>query len=185
LSKPSEVAPGSPTCGPFGEDTVYTTAAGQTIQGTRVGLGPDFANDDYDASIGNSNLQFLAGHLRHSPRAYNFSARIHLQQVDRSGVEHLRPDQSLQLRRDAGAFRVRSEAQFRGELRCISFRSIACPATIQSSDAGMVDFRNHARHFRFPGHAHVDGDNSLMGSIPNGVNNYSLDLPDYNGRRCN
>jgi len=27
----------------------------------------------------------------------------------------------------------------------------------------------------------VDGDNSLMGSIPNGVNNHSLDLPDYNG----
>ena len=26
-----------------------------------------------------------------------------------------------------------------------------------------------------------NGDNSLMGSIPNGVNNYSLDLPDYNG----
>ena len=28
---------------------------------------------------------------------------------------------------------------------------------------------------------HVDGDNSLKGSIPNGVNNHSLDLPDYNG----
>ena len=39
LSKPSAVAPGSPTCGPFGEDTLYTTAAGQTIQGTRVGSG--------------------------------------------------------------------------------------------------------------------------------------------------
>ena len=37
LSKPSAVAPGSPTCGPFGEDTTYITAAGQTIQGTRVG----------------------------------------------------------------------------------------------------------------------------------------------------
>ena len=28
---------------------------------------------------------------------------------------------------------------------------------------------------------HVDGDNSLQGSVPNGVNNHSLDLPDYNG----
>ncbi len=27
----------------------------------------------------------------------------------------------------------------------------------------------------------MDGDNSLQGSIPNGVNNFSLDLPDYNG----
>jgi hypothetical protein len=32
---------------------------------------------------------------------------------------------------------------------------------------------------------HVDGDNSLMGSIPNGVNNHSLDLPDYNGLPLN
>ncbi len=30
-----------------------------------------------------------------------------------------------------------------------------------------------------------DGDNSLMGSIPNGVNNHSLDLPDYNGAPLN
>src|SRR5204863_335679 len=29
------------------------------------------------------------------------------------------------------------------------------------------------------------GDNSLMGSVPNGVNNHSLDLPDYNGGGLN
>lgn len=33
----------------------------------------------------------------------------------------------------------------------------------------------------FPVSLKSDSDNSLMGSIPNGVNNYSLDLPDYNG----
>ena len=37
----------------------------------------------------------------------------------------------------------------------------------------------------FPVTLHADGDNSLMGSIPNGVNNHSLDLPDYNGGRLN
>src|SRR6202049_2081727 len=31
----------------------------------------------------------------------------------------------------------------------------------------------------FPVTIHSDGDNSLMGSIPNGVNNHSLDLPDF------
>jgi hypothetical protein len=46
----------------------------------------------------------------------------------------------------------------------------------------MVDLRHHARQHRFPGVTlRSNGDNSLMGSIPNGVNNYSLDLPDYNG----
>ena len=34
LSQPSEVAPGSATCGPFGESTTYTSASGQTINGT-------------------------------------------------------------------------------------------------------------------------------------------------------
>ncbi len=52
LSKPSAVAPGSSTCGPFGEDTTYIAAAGQTIQGTRAGLGPAFSNDDYDGTWG-------------------------------------------------------------------------------------------------------------------------------------
>ena len=37
----------------------------------------------------------------------------------------------------------------------------------------------------FPVTLHADGDNSLMGSIPNGVNNHSLDLPDYNGAPLN
>src|ERR1019366_2314491 len=73
LSKPSAVAPGSPTCGPFGEDTVYTTAAGQTIHGTRQGLGPDFANDSYDATVGNSNYNSLQTSVRHSGKSLSVS----------------------------------------------------------------------------------------------------------------
>ena len=45
LSQPSEVAPGSATCGPFGESGTYTSASGQVYQGTRVGLGPDYGAD--------------------------------------------------------------------------------------------------------------------------------------------
>jgi hypothetical protein len=37
----------------------------------------------------------------------------------------------------------------------------------------------------FPVTLRADGDLSLMGSIPNGVNNHSLDLPDYNGAPLN
>jgi len=37
----------------------------------------------------------------------------------------------------------------------------------------------------FPVTISSDGDNSLMGSVPNGVNNHSLDLPDYNGAPLN
>jgi hypothetical protein len=37
----------------------------------------------------------------------------------------------------------------------------------------------------FPVSLHSDGDNTLMGSNPNGVRNYSLDLPDYNRQPLN
>jgi len=42
LSQPNEVAPGSATCGPFGESTAYTSASGQVINGTRGPFGPNF-----------------------------------------------------------------------------------------------------------------------------------------------
>jgi len=35
LSQPADVAPGSPTCGPGGENNIYTTASGGTVDGTR------------------------------------------------------------------------------------------------------------------------------------------------------
>ena len=66
------VAPGSSTCGPFGEDTTYITAAGQTIQGTRAGLGSAFGNDDYDSTVGNSNYNSLEVTLRHSAKNMTF-----------------------------------------------------------------------------------------------------------------
>jgi hypothetical protein len=37
----------------------------------------------------------------------------------------------------------------------------------------------------FPVSLHSDGDNSLQGSLPNGVNNHSLDRPDYIGGPLN
>src|SRR5204862_4255167 len=42
VSEPSQVAPGSPTCGPFAENGVFTTATGAVINSTRTVLGPDF-----------------------------------------------------------------------------------------------------------------------------------------------
>ena len=50
LSQPSEVAPGSPTCGPFGEDAVITSASGHVYHGVRDGIGSNYggylATDD-------------------------------------------------------------------------------------------------------------------------------------------
>ncbi len=180
LSQPSAVAPGTPTCGPFSENTAYTTASGQIVNGTRTALGPAFANDDYDASIGNSNYNSLQVTLRHSAKGlmflvgytysksidqasslsdpinpFNFSATRALSSFDLT--QNLVVSYDYQLPLD----RLSSHAKglTRGwSITGITRASTGFPVTLKSN-----------------------GDNSLMGSIPNGVNNYSLDLPDYNG----
>ena len=43
----------------------------------------------------------------------------------------------------------------------------------------MVDLRNHQSQQGFPVTISSDGDRSLQGSLPNGVNNRSLDRPDF------
>ena len=59
LSQPNEVAPDSPTCGPFGENNTYITASGAVINGTRGPLGPAFGSVSYQATVGNSNYNAL------------------------------------------------------------------------------------------------------------------------------
>jgi hypothetical protein len=66
LSKPADVAPGSATCGPFGEDATYVTAAGNVIHGTRAGLGPNYGMDTEQKTIGNSNYNALEVNLRYT-----------------------------------------------------------------------------------------------------------------------
>ena len=51
-----QVTPGSPTCGPFAENGVFTTAAGQMINGTRTTARPQFrdghrAGDDRQIAL--------------------------------------------------------------------------------------------------------------------------------------
>jgi len=180
LSKPSAVAPGSPTCGPFAEDATYITAAGQVIHGTRGPFGPNFSNDDFEGSFGNSSYNALEVSLRHTSRrasvmlAYTYSKSIDQASsisdiVDPFNYKRTRALSAWDLRHNfVGTYRVelpfdriskRFQALTEGwALSGITRISTGFPVTL-------------AEH----------GDNSLQGSIPNGVNNHSLDLPDYNG----
>jgi hypothetical protein len=64
LSQPNEVAPGSSTCGPFGESGTYTSASGHVYQGTRLELGPNYGPVTAQQTIGNSNYNALETNLR-------------------------------------------------------------------------------------------------------------------------
>ena len=59
LSQPQDVAPGTPTCGPFGENGVYIRANGTIVNGTRAPFSNAIGSDGYFANMGNSNYNAL------------------------------------------------------------------------------------------------------------------------------
>ena len=72
LSQPSEVAPGSPTCGPNLEGAVFTRANGQVVNGTRQPLGNLFGANAYMDEMANSNYNSLQVSLRHTGASSSF-----------------------------------------------------------------------------------------------------------------
>src|SRR6202021_1606013 len=74
LSKPANLAPGQVPCGPFGEDTTYTTSAGQVYNGTRGPLGSNFGSNANQSTIGNSDYNALQITLRHTTKRLNVLA---------------------------------------------------------------------------------------------------------------
>ncbi|MGD0435838.1 MAG: carboxypeptidase regulatory-like domain-containing protein [Bryobacteraceae bacterium] len=180
LSQPSEVTPGTPTCGPFSENTVYTTASGQIVNGTRTALGPAFANDDYDASIGNSNYNSLQATVRHSAKGLTFLLGYTFSKsIDQASAlsDPINP-YNFGATRALSAFDLTHDfvASYDYQLPLDRLSSHAKLLTRGWAISGITRATSG-----FPVTLKSNGDNSLMGSIPNGVNNYSLDLPDYNG----
>ena len=59
LSQPSDVAPGSPTCGPFEENLVFTRSNGTVVNGTRSPFSNQIGTDAYYENMGNSKYNAL------------------------------------------------------------------------------------------------------------------------------
>ncbi len=72
LSNPANVAPGSTTCGPNGEDQIYTTASGQTVNGTRPAFGINFNSNPYMKTAVTSSYNSLQVSLEHTEKYGNF-----------------------------------------------------------------------------------------------------------------
>jgi len=179
LSQPGAVAAGSPTCGPFGEDTTYVTAAGQPVHGTRGPLGSAFANNDYDATLGNSNYNSFQANIRRSEKrlaftiGYTFSKSI---------------DQASSISDPVNPFNfnaTRALSAWDLKHNLVATYEVQLPLDRLFSGKGKVLAGGWALSgitrlsSGFPVTISSDGDRSLMGSLPNGVNNKSLDLPDF------
>jgi hypothetical protein len=182
LSQPSEVAPGSPTCGPFAEDSLITASNGQVHQGTRVGLGPGYGEDTAQRTVANSNYNALETNLRYKGKSSSFLlGYTYSKSIDQGSNlgEQLNP---LNLRgtRAISAFDMKHNfvASYQLGLPIEHLLRRSNRLTTAWSVSGTTRFSTG-----LPVTLHDDSDNSLLGTLGNGINNYLLDTPEYNGGR--
>jgi len=74
LSQPQDVMPGTPTCGPFGENTVYTRANGTIVNGTRSPYPNTIGTDAVYQNMGNANYNSLQTSLKRTAGRFTFLA---------------------------------------------------------------------------------------------------------------
>jgi Carboxypeptidase regulatory-like domain len=180
LSNPANLAPGQIPCGPFGEDTAYTTSTGQVYHGTRGPLGSSFGSNANQATIGNSNYNALQITLRHtSKRLTVLAGYTYGKSEDQSSslgeaVNPLNPSLSKAL----SAFDVRHNlvVSYSYQLPVDHLLRAANRWTQGWELSGITRFSSG-----LPVTLVNFGDNSLLGSEPNGINNFGVDEPDYDG----
>jgi len=181
LSNPANLAPTSPSqtpCGPFGEDTTYTTSTGQVFHGTREPLGSNFGSNANQATIGNSNYNALQIILNHTSGRLNILAGYtYSKSQDQSSSlgEEVNPIDPA-LSRALSAFDVKHNFVVSYSYRIPFERLFRAPNrwTEGWEVSGITRFSSG-----LPVTLVNLGDNSLLGSEPNGVNNFGVDEPDF------
>jgi carboxypeptidase family protein len=180
LSNPANLAPAQTTCGPFGEDTTYTTASGKIYNGTRGPLGSNFGSNANQASIGNSNYNALQITLRHTGKnltllaGYTFSKSLDQSSNVGEAVNPLDPS----LSRALSSFNVTHNfvLSYSYQLPFDRLFRASNRLTQGWELSGITRFSSG-----FPVTLLNYGDNSLLGSEPNGINNFGVDEPNYSG----
>ncbi len=180
LSQEGTVAPGSATCGPFKESSLFTAADGTTYQGTRTAFSGQFGGVNLQRTIANAHDHALEADLRHvSGGLYLQLAYTWSKSIDQSSslAEAVYPDTQFS---NAGLSRALSAFDMRHNFSA-TYR-YAMPLQ-----------RFWPRHPRLAGGWQVSGltrfgtglpvtlvnnnDTSLLGTAPNGINNNGLDEP--------
>jgi Carboxypeptidase regulatory-like domain len=177
LSNPANLAPGQTPCGPFNESNVFVTASGQTINGTRGPLGPNFGSDTNQTTIGNSNYNSLQVTFRHTSgplqilAAYTYSKSLDQSSSLGEEVNPLNPS----LSRALSAFDITQNfvVSYSYQLPFARLFNARNRATEGWEISGITRFSTG-----FPVTLVNYGDNSLLGAEPNGINNYGVDEPD-------
>ncbi len=139
---------------------------------------PAFANDDYDSSIGNSNYNSFQADVRHTGKRLNFTVGYTFSKsIDQaSSLSDIVNPFNFNATRALSAWDLKHSLvlTYAYQLPLERLTSRARFLTQGWSLSGITRVSSG-----FPVTISEEGDNSLMGSQPNGVNNHSLDLPDF------
>jgi hypothetical protein len=167
LSQQAQVAPGTSTCGPFGEDAAYTSASGKVYRGTRVGLGSNFGSTTAQRTVGNSdynsfeaNLRLTAGKRGTLLVGYTYSKSID----DASNIGEQTNPLNRNLTRVISSWNMKNNF--------VATYTYQLPYVRGWSLSGTTRFSTG-----FPVTLFDDSDRSLFGTLGNGVNNQLLDTP--------
>jgi hypothetical protein len=179
LSQADEVQPGTLTCGSNGEDTVYYPVGGGQVNGTRGPLGPNFGSNALQSNIGHANYNALELSARHTSGRLEFSAAYtYGKSLDQSSnigeeVNPFNPELSY----GVSSFDVKQNFVLSYEYQLPVDKFLRSDRLTRGwSLSGITRFASG-----FPVTMINNGDNSLIGTNPNGVNNSSIDEPDYTG----
>ncbi|HKV04813.1 MAG TPA: carboxypeptidase-like regulatory domain-containing protein [Candidatus Acidoferrales bacterium] len=179
LSTQSDVAPGSSTCGPYGEDATYTSASGRAFTGTRdIGLGSNYGATTAQRTLGNSNYNALETNLRYAAkRATLLVAYTYAKSIDQASNigEQINPF-NARLSRAISSWDLRHNvvASYSYELPLGTLFGRANRLTEGWSISGTTRLASG-----FPVTLFDNSDNSLLGTLGNGVNNNLLDTPQF------
>jgi len=174
-------------CGPFGEDTTYTAASGKIDYGTRVGqsggaligTGENYGENTSDSSIANSNYNAVEATLRYIRHATQFLlSYTYAKSIDQGSNlgEQLNPINARQSRA-ISAWDLKHDfvASYTVALPFDRLHGYAL-LTHDWSLSGATRFAAG-----FPVTLFDNSDNSLLGTLGNGANNYLLDTPQFLG----
>lgn len=184
LSQFYQVVSGSQTCGPYGEDSTYTSAVGQVYQGTRNLPGSQgalypglYGENTAVISNGNSNYNALETNLRYTGKygtflvSYTYSKSRDQASNIGDQINPFNPDLSWEL--SSWDMTHNFVASYRVDLPFYNFLGHN-RLTEGWSISGTTRFSTG-----LPVTLQDDSDNSLLGSLGDGVNNYLLDTPQF------
>jgi hypothetical protein len=179
VSDPSQVEPGSSTCGPFSEGGLFTRRDGSTVE-ARGPFGPEFDGITYQKTIGWSNYNALEVTLKHRGRAGEIlAAYTYAKSLDNSSSlsEEVNPINPT-ISKAISAFDIRHNL-------AISYVAPLPLDRVLPGPQPLVDGWTLSGITRFttgmPVTLYNNDDTSLIGSMPNGINNNGVDTPNYQG----